>query len=827
MAAGLSGPAGSAADLGPGIPEPALRLLDWEQVLEGIARLSSCPLGEERVRGLRPEPGRAAAEEALRTADEMAGFLLRHDWVPPPIPDVRPALRRLRVPGAALGGEQLLGVAALLASSRRARADLRREPDQAPRLAALGGRLVRDRDLEDRLATALEEDGRVADAASRELRRLRAAVRSARTTVVRRLESFVRGLPERYRVADASVTIRSGRYCVPIRREGLSAAGGIVHDESATHRTVFVEPPPAIEPMNRLAEVQRAEVREVERILRELTDAARPRAGDLARTLATLAEADALQARARWALRHGGTRPELTDPGGTEEGRGLRLVAAHHPLLLAGEEPSVPFDLALDSGESVLLVSGPNAGGKTVLLKTVGVTCLLAQSGVVPPVGPGTRLPVFRDLHVVLGDEQSIAASLSTFSAQVAGLREAVDGAGPASLVLLDEVGGSTDPAEGGALAAEVLVCLAARAGLTVATTHLGSLKALAEEDTRVVNASLSFDPAALRPTFRLQRDRPGRSYALEIATRLGMPESLVKRARARLASAERRLEDLLARLEARDAELATLTAQTARRERRLAERESALAEAERRLARRGDELEARAKARLGRALAEAKRDTEREIERLREGFERAVAAAEETGEARRRARAAETAARSSLRRRERETRRETVSGQENPERSRAPAARPGPGVRVRSRSLGIAGTVVEHRGERVVLESDGIRVEVPAGDLEVAGDAGPPVRVDRPAPDVPHPETVARPEVDLRGLRVDEVRAPLQRALDAAIVADLPALRVIHGKATFALRDEVGRLLAADSRIAAFRPGGFEEGGSGVTVVEFTREGV
>jgi DNA mismatch repair protein MutS2 len=814
-------PAAEVPDRSGGAPETrALRLLDWEAILGRIALQATSEEGRAHVLELRPRRDPADVGEALRTTDEMVGLLLGGEWSPPPVPDARAGLRRLAVDGSVLEPRELMAIGALLASARRGRSDLRRRPEELPRLAAIGERLLKDPELERRLGDAFDETGGVADGASPELRRIRRSLRSARASVVRRLEAFIRALPARVQVPDASVTIRAGRYCVPIRREGRSEVGGIVHDESATHQTVFVEPPAAIEPMNRLAELEREERREVERVLRALTAAARPRVRELAASLDALAETDSLYARARWALAHGGTRPEVLDPAAADRA-GIRLVAAHHPLLLAAGEPSVPFDLDLAEDETVLLVSGPNAGGKTVLLKTVGVTALLAQAGVIPPVGPGTRLPLFRRYFAVIGDEQSIAASLSSFSAQVASLEDALSRAGPSSLVLLDEVGANTDPAEGAALAAAVLLRLAGQARLTVATTHLGALKALAAEDARIVNASLQFDTAALRPTFRLLRDRPGRSYALEIARRLGLPEDVLAAARARLGDEERRTELLLAELERREAELERLTGEARVRERRTREREASSEETERRLAVREKRLEREGRAQAERYLREARREVEAEIERLRAAFARATGDGPEAGTA---AEKAVGAVRSRLERRLRDSRSLTRGEEERPE--------PGPellepGARVRSRSLGLTGTVGERRGDRAVLVTGEVRIEVPIADLEPArpgahgGSAGRGTRPVR-SPDRPLPELAVRTEVDLRGLRVEEVAATLQPAVDAAVVSDLPFVRVIHGKGTFAVRDEVRRLLAADPRVRRLRPGGFEEGGAGVTVVDF-----
>lgn len=796
--------------------------MEFAAVLEAVAAHAGTPAGASHVRHLRPARDVEAARERLETTDEMISLVLRHDWRAPGIPEVGGAIERLAVAGSVLDEDGLRELGRLLTASRRTRADLRREPDALARLHGLSEALVVDRELEKRLQESFGASGELVDSASPELRRLRRDLRESRSAMVRRLEKFTQSLPARFQVPDASVTVRAGRYCVPVRREGASRVGGIIHDESSTRQTVFVEPPSAIEEMNRIAGLEREEQREVRRILGALTDALRPHADALRRTLAALAEADSLNARARYALEHGGKKPRLD---AVDDGAPIEIVDATHPLLLEAGEPAVPFSLRLNADERVLLISGPNAGGKTVTLKAIGLLGALAQSGIVPPTGEGTRLTVFEDFFAVIGDEQSITASLSTFSAQLASLGEILAGAGPASLVLLDEVGGNTDPAEGAALAAAILLRLADEARLTVATTHLGALKDLAAEDPAVVNASLQFDAEKLRPSFVLVRDRPGRSYALEIASRLGLPPELVELARGRLTESERRMEDLLAELEEAEAELDRLTSGARADARELDRRREEVVEREEALERREKEIEREARRAADRYLLEARSDVEAVIEELREraeveGTVEPADAATGSGPA--------DAATEARRRVEELVRRnraaapsppDDAAGRADASTASGRAADLAPGDRATSRSLGVTGEVLEVKSGEVVLEARGMRFTLAPDDLEPAGDAEP----ERPAspPTSAPPELEARPEVDLRGLRVDEIRGPLLAALDAAVVADLGRLVVIHGKGTGALREAVGRLVESDERIARVRPGGFDEGGSGVTVLE------
>ena len=802
----------------------ALTLIEFPRVLEVVAGHATSELGRERVCRRAPLADAERADEALKTTDEMVGFLLRMDgWAPPSIRDVSSALELLRVPDSVLSPEDLGALGLMLGSSRQARASLSREPE-FERLAFLVEALLREPDIEDRLSRSFGPSGGVADTASAALKQVRSELRSRRARLVKQLEAFARQLPSRVQVADGSVTVRNGRYCIPIRREGLGEVGGVVHDESATHQTVFVEPPMAIDAMNRLVELERREEREVLAVLRALTDLLRPMSESLTWSVDALIELDALFAVARYGLKHGGTRPRLA-PTGSE----YSVTAGHHPLLLASGEASVPFDLALATDETVLLVSGPNAGGKTVLLKAIGLLSAMAQSGILPPVGPGTKLPWFDRQFVVIGDEQSIEASLSTFSAQLASLREILEEATPASLVLIDEIGGNTDPAEGAALAAAVLLRLADRTRLTVATTHLGELKELAAEEPRLVNASLHFDTRVLKPTFELVRDRPGRSYALEMAERLGLPSEVLEVARTRLTAEHRHVEQLLGELEAGEEEVRRLARESRSHISDLERRAGELAEGERRVERARAELAVRereAEREAGRMaeryLLEARADVESAVGDLRKAFDESSGGTSRRDQAVTRARRAVEQALSETRHRSAETTTAEPGDGGHPETgSMVPAV----GDAVESVSMAVSGVIREVRGGDAVIEAGGLRITLPLVDLVPTTPrsvrryaAGRLARGRMPS----LPDLAPSAEVSLRGLRVDEVDAVLLPALDAAVVADLPALRVIHGKGTGTLRHYVRRLLEGDSRVRRIRDGAFDEGGTGVTVVEF-----
>ena len=772
----------------------ALDALEFDRVLEIVASYATSELGAEAVGDLQPVPDPQAVVAALDEVDEMVSWLIRDEsWAPPTIPDVRGSLNRLAVEGSVWSESELAGALRLLVGAHWVRRSILPQSSQFPGLGQLASGLLKDERLQGRLAEALDEETEtLKDGASPELKRLRRAIRTARSELVQLLEGISAGLPERFAVPDASVTLRGGRYCIPIRREGRSEVGGIVHDESASRATLFVEPPATIEPMNGLRELHLSEAREVDRILRELTDALRPRASELAETLARLVTLDSLFARARYALARGCTRPRLV----RWEDEGYRVVHGRHPLLLESPEPLVPFDLLMNPGEHTLLVTGPNAGGKTVLIKAVGLLAAMAQSGILPPVGPGSQVPVFDGIFADIGDEQSIDASLSTFTAHLRNLTEILEGAGPESLCLIDEIGGATDPVEGTALARAVLAELAARRCMTVATSHLGVLNTLASEYPGIVNAGLAFDPERLQPLFRLVKGRPGRSYALAIAQRVGFPRKVLEEARAGLSQEELDTARLLAELEEKERDLDERIDALERKERELSQRSQTQEREATELAERARALEREAHQRAREFLLEARKQLDAALKADRELGHRARSELE-----------------ASLRAHTEALRVRATEAAALPD-----AASFAAGERVWVTSLEREGRVVETRGADVVVELGGVKLQL-----------APAVLVKRPQPDQPGerlttygaPELDARAEIDLRGLVAEEARIELIRALDAAVQAGLGQLRVIHGKGTGVLRETVADYARGDGRIKTHRLGAPHEGGSGVTVLE------
>jgi DNA mismatch repair protein MutS2 len=793
----------------------ALSVLELPRALDVVAGHTTSDLGAARVRALTPTTDREWLDrEHARVAAMRAALQGDEPWRPDPIPDLSAPLTRLRVIGSLWNGVELNAAATLLRSARRTQTQLRDPKRPAivrPILAPLIDALISAPALEERIARTILDDGTVKDDASAALRRIRRELRAAQGELIRILERVMERLEPQHRVSDMSVTMRNGRFVIPVRRGGSAIAGGIVHDTSASGATVFVEPPAAIEFGNRMRELESDEIEEVERILLELTDELRPRREEIIASLEALVELDSLFARARFAdiFR---CAPATLVPAR----EGFDVKNGRHPLLLAQGGDVIPFDLRMEPNERTLLVSGPNTGGKTVLLKAIGLLSALAQSGVPAPVGAESRIAIFDDAFADVGDEQSIEASLSTFSAHLKNLAEILRLATPDSLVVIDELGSGTDPIEGAALGWAILEDLTARGTLTIATTHLGTLKELAGQVGGVVNASLQFDAVALAPTYRLIKGIPGRSYGISIARRLRLPDHVVARAEERLPQHERDAAALIEQLERREEELTAReresaailddarrrVADVAKRERNVRERERTAEKVSRQDARR--------------YLLDARGEIDRMIKDLKS---RGADAIDETGrEARQRAEQLAAEQGAQLERLEREEAK-LRRADNTPAAGRDRAVIVGDSVEV-GQLGGKVGRVLELRDDDAVVTVGAIKLTVPRASL---------ARTEQPVtPDAANtwtgdlPEVHVPTEIDLRGMRPDEAEAAVMQALDAAVRADLRSLRIIHGKGTGALRDRVGEMLRKDTRVKAFRLGAWNEGGAGVTLAEF-----
>lgn len=788
----------------------ALGVLEFARVRDLVAERAATGAGAAVVRALEPRHDVEWLEaEQSRVAAMRSLVQSEGGWRSERIPEVGAGLQRLAISGATLQVAELAAVGQLLTSSRLTKVALSKadEPVAIALLAQYRDALVSDASSEQAINKIIGEDGSILDGASPLLRRIRRELRDSEGQLVALLERVMSKLEAHQRVPDMSVTIRNGRYVIPVRREGRGAVGGLVHDSSHSGATLFVEPPAAIEACNRIRELEADELREIDRLLAELTEQLRPLADRLQAALEALATLDGLYARARFAIDFRCTPVEWRPAGSA-----IALNDARHPLLQAQGIQVVPSTLAMDPDERTLLVSGPNTGGKTVLLKTIGLVTAMAQSGIPVPVAKGSALVVYDDVFADVGDEQSIEASLSTFSAHLKNIAEILKRATSRSLVMLDELGSGTDPIEGAALGGAVIEALTRRGCMTLATTHLGALKELAGEVPGVVNASLQFDADRLAPTYLLIKGIPGRSYGLSIARRLGLPDEVLANANERVPKVERDVNALLESLEARESALTRLEAQATESRDSARDMAHRLAERETKLRKREVEFERESRQEARKYLLEARHEVEQTIRDLRQA---AAAQAEELArEARQRVEHLAESERSKLQ--ELETGVASAASDEHPRPSQSSLA---PGTLVIVHSMGgKTGRVIERRDGEVLVALGSIKMTFPVSALSVA-----PVQAVPSAPVMfgDQPDLDAATEIDVRGVRAGEVDDIVMQAVDAAIRADLKSLRVIHGKGTGALRQRVAEMLRKDTRVRSFRPGEFNEGGTGVTVVD------
>ena len=749
-------------------------------------------MGREQALEATPLVDPAAVEAAIALTGE-ARLALDAEGAPPldGIPDIRPVLGRGAAEGSTLEGAELARLIPVLEAGPRVQAWGRAIRPAAPAVAALADGLPRLAELRDALRHALEDDGSLTDRASPRLRQLRQQIRDRRRRIVADLERMLAAEGDRL-FADRFVTVRHGRYVLPVRAEARQRVRGIVHDRSQSGQTIFVEPEGIVEANNDLVQALREEEQEAARILAELTAAVRERLAELEQLVAAVGELDWLFARAHTAVRMSASAPAIDRTGH------VALRVARHPLLLAQawRDPArtvVPVDVELSPDRPLLLITGPNAGGKTIALKTLALCALMAQVGCHLPAAEGSRLPVFERLYAIIGDEQSVAENLSTFSAFVKQIREVLAEADGRSLVLVDELGAGTDPDEGAALAKAILETLADRGTLVAATTHLEPLRAFASTEPRARNASVEFDTRTLAPTFRLRYDVPGQSYALAIAGRLGLSPELIARAQGHRSTDAARMSQLLAWLDEATRCEAERTIAMERRESESTARLAAAREAETGAQARAREIVERAKAEAARLLTDVRRAVSAEWERLKRA-ERSRPALDES------------------RRRLRE-----VGARVAPS---APGTEPvalAPGMAVAAEHLGLRGQLVAIAGDSATVRAGSISVRVPVSALRPSAEAATP----RPARDR-QPELLTRavaPELMLIGRTTDEVQDLVEKYLDDAFMAGVAHVRLVHGKGTGALRKAVRGVLSDHPLVASFRDGEPAEGGAGATV--------
>jgi len=758
-------------------------------------REARTPGGAELLRALVPSADSQEVARRQQLLGEVHGARTEgiQAWPLDGVHDLRPWLDRSRVTGSHLEPLELRRVAQTLAACTAMRRFLDTHAARLPLLHARTKPLVAHTGLASAIEHAVLENGEIADHASPELARIRRRLVTQRQAVLRTLEAHLaRGKPD----AETYVTMRGERYVIPVRADA-AAARGIVHDRSATGATLFVEPLDVVEGNNELQGLRDGEGREVLRILQDLTHRLAAESDAVERSLEAVEFVDAQHAAACAAATMRAASPRL--------GTTLQLRAARHPLLesrLAAQGRAVvPLDLALGEARA-LVITGPNTGGKTVALKTVGLLALMHQAGLQVPLHADSELPVFARIVADIGDEQSIEAAESTFSSHLRHVRGAIEAAGPGLLALLDEFMAGTDPEEGAAMAKVVLRRLVQRGATTLVTTHLGALKLFAHAEPGVGNASMVFDATSGTPLFRLQPGVPGSSNALATAERLGFDPDLVAAARAERGDSAARIEAVLQSLEAERLafETARAAAETEAAEARRVREEAATQLAE--LAHLRATHQAQARRDVAKILDDARARIEATIRSLRE--------AQASREAIRSAKDELDAVAASV---------QAIEAGPVP----IPEGEPRPGDLVWIRPLGREGRMEEMQGDdRARVRYGFAVVTVPLRDLElrVRGVETPPEPT-RGGYQVQDTTEKAAVEIDLRGFDRPEAISAMDQFLDRAVLQGLPSVRIVHGKGTGVLRRTIQEYLTSHPSVASHRLGDHGEGGSGVTIAK------
>ena len=778
--------------------ERTLRVLEFTKIRDRLASKAMTDMGRERCEALVPSSNMTEIQR-MQAETEEATVILQYVGASPLVPfsDVRASLT-LAEKGATLSPKALLEVAALMQSARAARKALDTERDNTPILKELAQRLSTLHNVEQDITNAIISEDEIADRASNELMDIRRHLRGANERIKEKLNQMIRSSAFQKYLQDPIVTMRNDRYCLPVKAEYRGSVPGLVHDQSSTGATLFIEPMAAVEMGNELKTWAAKEKQEIERILSALSAEIAPYADQLRETVETLAELDYIFAKGMLSREMNAVSPKLNQNGY------INIIRGRHPLI--DREKVVPSNLWMGKDFTSLIITGPNTGGKTVTLKTVGLLTLMAQAGLQVPADLGTELAVFEQVFADIGDEQSIEQSLSTFSGHMTTIVSIMHEVTPDDLVLFDELGAGTDPTEGAALAQAILQRLLNIRVRTLATTHYSELKAFALSTKGVENASVEFDVETLRPTYRLSIGVPGKSNAFEISRRLGLPENLIDDAKKLLSSDSVRFEDVIANAE--------YHRQVAEREREIARQASAETV---KLRDEAEKLRKQMEDQRENTIKKAKADARRIMEQTRRESESIIA---------------------DLKRMKKEQ--QNPDAQVNAIRRRIennvdnlsegllvdtglPPKEVRKGDTVEILTIGSQGTVLapaNAKGE-VEVQAGILKLKVNISQLRLVKQPDKP----KPQPTSVHLKTGAmertvRMECDVRGMALDEAIMTVDQYLDQAILAGMGEVSIIHGKGTGVLRSGIQQHLKHHMHVASCRLGVYGEGESGVTIV-------
>ena len=788
-----------------------LRALEFDRIVEAVRGFALTPMGDERLARLTPSTDPQKVAQWLAGTSETVGYVSRHGVFPLRASEDLPRIvAALAVQGRALEAMRLLSLSSFLESIEDTRAAIRRVSVAAPMLDRASAAAASFTSEISRVRDMIDAAGDVVDHASPELRAIRDRLRKQRTRLRGTLELYLRGKETAKYLQDQVVTERNGRFVLIVRAEHRSNIPGIVHGASTSGASLFLEPLSTVEINNDIVALEEQEAEEVRRILLALSDGFRARAAELGRTIDAATELDVLQARARFSQSIDGVEPTLTTDGT------LELLAARHPLL----KSPVPVTIRILPPATILLVTGPNTGGKTVAIKAVGLLALMAQAGLRIPVADGSRLPVFQSVFADIGDEQSIDASLSTFSGHISNIAAMDRALAVPALVLLDEVGSGTDPIEGGALGVAIVDHFRRRGATVVATSHYDALKTYTSTTEGVASAAFGFDAETFAPTYQLVYGSPGRSLAIEIAARLGLNGSVIAAARGNLSARETQLAEHLAKI---DHDLRALEHE----QRLVARQRETLEEADARMRQREEALRQReetSRRRLHDELETQVRVARREIDEVIAGLKtRTHAIAQEagtqavttgdTGGARSDARAAVDSV----------VQRFLEPSETSPSSNTEPAPALAVGDQVIVSGLGLRAVVTNIHDGAADLDMRGKRMRTSVRDLRLVSHGG---GTAAPAPLVSvhvelQPRASSSADLNVIGCTVEEAITRAERFLDESLLGDQHVVRFIHGYGTGQLKRALAGFLHQHPLVLRFAAAAPEQGGGGVTVVE------
>ena len=784
--------------------EKSAATLELPAILAMLARHAVSDAAKERALAVSPSTDAATVKRLLAETSAARGMMVKRGGPSfSGVKDVRASLSRADM-GGCLNIRELMDIAGVLGAARQARSYAAGDGrgNEKTCIDGLFNSLITNRFLEDKITGSIAGEDELADAASPELASIRRLIRAASARVRDALQKIISSPSYAKALQDPIITTRSERYVVPVKAEFKNAVPGLVHDVSASGATLFIEPMADVKANNELRELRAREKAEVERILMELSADCAEHADDITRDFGILVSLDLIFAKAKLSYEYDGMEPEISE-------RAVALRRARHPLL--PKDTAVPIDLELGGDYDTLVITGPNTGGKTVTLKTIGLMCAMAACGLHLPVADGSCVPVFDAVLADIGDEQSIEQSLSTFSSHMTNIVRILNECGPNTLILFDELGAGTDPTEGAALAISIIEYARARGAVIAATTHYAELKVYATTAKGVMNASCEFDVATLRPTYRLLVGIPGKSNAFAISERLGVPAEIIADAKGRVGTESASFEATIEKLES--------VRQALERDRDEAQRKLREAEENRK---ESAKIKIELSMRLEKAELKAKRDAERIIAEARETAEAAFAEIDEM-----RARMndeedhrAANEARAALRRRLNEAEESFAEKPAMPEEKRGPTRPAVVGDTVELLSMGVKAEVTGINKDGSLSLRAGI-MNVTARQEEVRVTEAQPKKKVASTGNTTFRQAAVAPELDLRGMETLEAIPVMERYIDSAVMGKLHTVTIIHGKGTGALRQAVQQALRKNKAVKSFRLGRYGEGETGVTVVE------